>query len=164
MLIPDPCRECKGTGKVKVIKKVVVKIPPGVDSGSRLRLAGEGEAGINGGPSGDLYVFIHVKSHDFFTRDNNDVICRIPISLVQAALGDKISVPTLKGKKTLKIPKGTQPGDVFRLPGEGIPSPRSGIVGDQIVQREAVMRRDEIDTLFGLPSAMAIDVGAGQKA
>jgi molecular chaperone DnaJ len=131
--IPHPCRKCKGTGKVKVIKKVAVNIPPGIDSGSRLRLAGEGEAGMYGGPPGDLHIFIHVQPHDFFTRDNNDVMCRIPISFVQAALGDKITVPTLKGKKSLKIPRGTQPGDVFRLPGEGIPSLRNGTRGDQIV-------------------------------
>jgi molecular chaperone DnaJ len=132
--IPHPCQKCHGTGRVKVIKKVAVKVPPGVDSGSRLRLAGEGEADIHGGPPGNLYVFIHVKPHDFFTRDNNNVICRMPISFVQAALGDKITVPTLKSKKTLKIPKGTQSGDVFRLPGEGLPSLKNGTRGDQIVQ------------------------------
>jgi len=134
VIIPHPCRECKGSGKVKVIKKVAVKVLPGVDSGSRLRLAGEGEAGIYGGPPGDLYVFIHVQPHEFFIRDNNDVMCRIPISFVQAALGDKIAVPTLKGSKKLKIPRGTQPGDVFRLHGEGIPFLRSGTRGDQIVE------------------------------
>jgi len=132
--IPHPCQECQGTGKVKIIKKVAVNIPAGVDSGSRLRLAGEGEASIYGGLPGDLYVFIHVEPHDFFNRDNTDVICRIPISFVQAALGDKISVLTLKGKKTIEIPRGTQPGDVFRLHGEGIPSLRNGRRGDQIVQ------------------------------
>jgi molecular chaperone DnaJ len=132
--IPHPCQACEGTGKVKMIKKLAVNIPPGVDSGSRLRLKGEGEADIHGGPPGDLYVFIHVEPHDFFSRDNTDVICRVPISFVQAALGDKITVPTLKGKKTIKIPRGTQPGDVFRLQGEGIPSLRNGRRGDQIVQ------------------------------
>ena len=109
-------------------------IPAGVDSGSRLRLTGEGEAGTYGGPPGDLYVFIHVEPHDFFERDNTDVICQVNISFVQAALGDTITVPTLNGNKQLKIPKGTQPGDLFRFRGEGIPSLRSGKRGDEIIQ------------------------------
>jgi molecular chaperone DnaJ len=113
---------------------VAVKIPAGVDSGSRLRLAGEGETGTYGGPSGDLYVFIHVEPHDFFERDNTDIICQVNISFVQAALGDTIAIPTLNGKKQLKIPKGTQPGDLFRFRGEGIPSLRSGKRGDEIIQ------------------------------
>jgi len=113
---------------------VAVKIPAGVDSGSRLRLTGEGEAGTYGGPHGDLYVFIYVEPHDFFERDNTDVICNVNISFVQAALGDTIEVPTLNGNKQLKIKKGTQPGDLFRFRGEGIPSLRSGRRGDEIIQ------------------------------
>ena len=115
-------------------KKVSVKIPAGVDNGSRLRLNGEGEAGMYGGPPGDLYVFIAVEAHEFFERNDNDVICRIPISFVQAALGDKIEVPTLNGEKTMEIPRGTQPGDIFYFHGEGIPSLRNGRRGDQIIQ------------------------------
>ncbi len=132
--IPNPCSNCRGSGQIKVRKKVAVKIPGGVDSGSRLRLTGEGEPGTNGGPPGDLYVFIHVESHEFFKRDDTDVICQIPISFVQASLGDSINVPTLNGEKTLEIPKGTQPGEVFRFHGEGIPSLRNGRRGDQIMQ------------------------------
>jgi len=132
--IPHPCTTCKGSGQIRVNKKVAVKIPAGVDSGSRLRLTGEGEAGVYGGPPGDLYVFIHVESHDFFERDNTNVICQVEISFSQAALGDTIAVSTLNGQKKLKIPKGTQPGDLFRFRGEGIPSLRSGKRGDQIVQ------------------------------
>ncbi len=132
--IPHPCSNCRGSGQIKLRKKVAVKIPGGVDSGSRLRLTGEGEPGINGGPPGDLYVFINVKPHEFFKRDDTNIICQIPISFVQAALGDKISIPTLNGKKTLDIPKGTQPGDLFRFRGEGIPSLRSRRRGDQIIQ------------------------------
>jgi len=132
--IPHPCSECNGAGQVLVQKKVAVKIPGGVDSGSRLRLTGEGEAGFYGGPSGDLYVFIQVKPHEFFRRDNTNVICQVNISFVQAALGDTIEVPTLNGKKALEIPKGTQPGDVFRFKGEGIPSLRSNRRGDQLIQ------------------------------
>ena len=132
--IPHPCSHCNGAGQVMVAKKVSVKIPAGVDSGSRLRLTGEGEAGLYGGPSGDLYVFISVESHEFFERNNTDVICRVPISFIQAALGDKIMVPTLNNEKRLEIPKGTQAGDILRFPGLGIPSLRHGRRGDQIMQ------------------------------
>jgi molecular chaperone DnaJ len=133
-MIPHPCEACSGTGQIKKRKTVSVKIPAGVDTGSRLRLTNEGEAGRQGGPRGDLYVFIHVEPHDFFERDNTDVICRVPLSFVQAALGDTISVPTLDGEKKLRIPKGTQYGDVFRFNGEGIASLRTGRRGDQIIQ------------------------------
>lgn len=133
-VISHPCLTCRGQGKVLARKKVSVRIPAGVDNGSRLRLTGEGEAGGFGGPHGDLYVFIHVESHEFFKRDNTHVICQIPVSFVQAALGDAITIPTLQGETQLEIPKGTQPGDVFRLRGEGIPSLRNGHRGDQIVQ------------------------------
>ncbi len=132
--IPNPCSNCRGVGQVMVNKRVAVKIPAGVDSGSRLRLAGEGEAGTYGGPPGDLYVFIYVEPHKSFKRDNTDVICQVEISFIEATLGDKIKVPTLTGEKILEIPKGTQPGDVFRFNGEGIPSLRSGKRGDQIIQ------------------------------
>ena len=132
--IPHPCPECRGTGQVEQKKNVSVKIPAGVDTGSRLRLTGEGESGKRGGPPGDLYIFVNVKPHDFFKRNNSDVICQIPISFVQAALGDEISVPTLNGDKKLRIPKGTQPGEVFRFRGEGIPSIRGFGRGDQIMQ------------------------------
>ncbi len=132
--ISDPCSNCRGTGQVNVNKKVTVKIPGGVDSGSRLRLTGEGESGIYGGPSGDLYVFIYVEPHEFFKRDNTNVICQIETSFIQATLGSKIKVPTLTGEKMLEIPKGTQPGDLFHFNGEGIPSLRNGKRGDQIIQ------------------------------
>ncbi len=133
-IIANPCKTCSGQGKILKTKSVSVKIPAGVDSGSRLRLSGEGEAGAYGGPAGDLYVFLQVRPHDFFRRDGSDVICQIPISFVQAALGDKIKVPTLTGEKTLHIPKGTQPGELFRFRGEGIASLRTGRPGDQIIQ------------------------------
>ena len=133
-IISNPCKQCRGQGQVAVRKTVSVKIPGGVDTGSRLRLSGEGEGGAFGGPAGDLYVFIHVKPHDFFQRENNDIICQIPISFVQAALGDTIKVPTLTGEKTLQIPKGTQPGELFRFRGEGIASLRTGRAGDQVIQ------------------------------
>ncbi|GBC63192.1 molecular chaperone DnaJ [Desulfonema ishimotonii] len=132
--ISDPCKKCGGNGKVVVSKKVSVRIPAGVDTGSRLRLTGEGEPGAQGGPPGDLYVFIQVDAHDFFERHNTDVVCQVPISFIQATLGDKITLPTLNGEKSLDIPKGTQPNELFRFHGEGIPSLRTGQRGDQIIR------------------------------
>ena len=124
----------RGNGQIRVTKRVSVKIPAGVDNGSRLRLNGEGEPGQHGGPPGDLYVFILVQPHEFFERRDNDVVCQVTISFVQAALGDTIAVPTLEGSRNLEIPKGTQPGDVFYFHGEGIPSLRTRKRGDQIIQ------------------------------
>jgi molecular chaperone DnaJ len=133
-VVENPCKACQGQGLVRVRKKVTVRVPGGVDNGSRLRLSGEGEGALHGGPPGDLYVFIHVKPHNFFTREGNDIYCQIPISFVQAALGDEISVPTLTGEKTLAIPKGTQPMDIFRFEGEGIPFLRGQGRGCQVIQ------------------------------
>jgi molecular chaperone DnaJ len=121
-------------GQGRVTKRVSVKIPGGVDNGSRLRLTGEGEPGQHGGPPGDLYVFIQVQPHEFFERRDNDVVCQVTIAFVQAALGDTIAVPTLEGSHNLEIPKGTQPGDVFYFHGEGIPSLRNRKRGDQVIQ------------------------------
>lgn len=128
-----PCRVCRGAGTVHRERRIKVKIPAGVDDGYRVRLSGEGEAGERGGPPGDLYVFITVRPHEFFRREQNDVYCEVPISFVQAALGDEIEVPTLEGKTTLKIPEGTQGGTRFRLRGLGIPDPRGYGRGDQYV-------------------------------
>ncbi len=134
-VISDPCHKCRGRGRVEITRKVQVKIPAGVDVGSKLRLNGEGEASSSSeGPSGDLYVVINVKPHKFFQRDNVDVICAIDISFIQASLGDEITIPTLVEDKKLKIPKSTQYGDVFRLRGEGIASLRTGRRGDQIIK------------------------------
>jgi len=117
----DPCKNCRGEGRVMVEKTLAVTIPAGVDSESRLRISGEGEAGVRGGPSGDLYIFVHVEAHPSFERDGNDLLCNVPISFSQAALGAQIDVPTLDGKETLEIPEGTQTGTRFRLRGMGIP-------------------------------------------
>jgi molecular chaperone DnaJ len=133
-VIKEPCPQCRGQQRIVVKKKVSLKIPGGVDNGSKLRLTGEGEAGVKGGTPGDLYVFIGVKPHEFFRRSNTDVVCTVELSFVQAALGGEIEVPTLTGEETLKIPKGTQYADTFRLSGQGIPSLRSNTRGDQIVQ------------------------------
>jgi len=133
-VIKDPCPQCRGLKRIIVNKKVSLKIPAGVDNGSKLRLTGEGEPGTRGGPNGDLYVFLSVKPHEFFKRNGTDVICSVEMSFVQAALGGEITVPTLTGEETLKIPKGTQYADTFRLHGQGIPSIRSNARGDQIIQ------------------------------
>lgn len=133
-IIEKPCPTCRGAGQVRKSRGIKIKVPAGVDSGSRLRLAGEGEAGTRGGPPGDLYVYIHVKPHRIFQRDGVDIICEVPISFVQAALGAEISVPTLDGTASLKVPEGTQTGAVFRLKGKGIPHLHGYGVGDQHVQ------------------------------
>ena len=117
----DPCKNCRGEGRVQIEKTLAVTIPAGVDSESRLRISGEGEAGARGGPPGDLYVFIHVEEHPFFEREGSDLLCKIRISFSQAALGAQIEVPTLDGKESLTIPEGTQTGSRFRLRGKGIP-------------------------------------------
>lgn len=119
---------------VKMRKAVSLQIPPGVDTGSRLRLRGEGEEGERGGPPGDLYVIIYVEPHEFFEREEDDIICRVPISFTMAALGGEIEVPTLDGAKKIQIPKGTQPGELFRLRSEGIPHLHGRGRGDQIIQ------------------------------
>ena len=133
-VISKPCNNCRGTGKENISKTVQLKIPAGVETGSRLRLRGEGEAGILGGHDGDLYVFIHVEEHDFFVRSGDDIICSVPISFVNAALGGTIEVPTLQGKEKLKIPRGTQNGKTFRLKGKGISHIRGFGSGDQIIE------------------------------
>ncbi len=133
-MISKPCSTCRGTGKERQQKTVELKIPAGVETGSRLRLRGEGEAGEMGGPSGDLYVFLHVEDHEFFEREGDNIHCRVPISFVQAALGDTIEVPTLKDKEKIKIPRGTQNGHSFRLKGQGIPHVRGYGRGDQIIE------------------------------
>lgn len=138
-IISEPCKECRGQGTVKKNKKLKVKIPAGVDNGSRLRVAGEGEAGVKGGPSGDLYVYLYVKPHKFFERDGTTVYCEVPINIVQATLGDEIKVPTLDGQVVMKVPEGTQPGKVLRLKGKGIPSLRNSTRGDQLVRIKVVV-------------------------
>ena len=130
---PNLASICRGAGKEKVSRSVELKIPAGVETGSRLRLRGEGEGGEQGGQNGDLYVFLEVEEHDFFEREGDDVLCRVPVSFVQASLGATIEVPTLSDKEKIKIPKGTQNGATFRLKGKGIPHVRGYGRGDQIV-------------------------------
>ncbi len=128
--IKDPCRKCHGQGRVQDTKTLSVKVPAGVDNGDRIRLAGEGEAGVMGGPSGDLYVQIQVKEHPIFTRDGADLYCEMPISFPVACLGGELEVPTLDGKVKLKVPAETQTGKLFRLRGKGVKPVRGGGAGD----------------------------------
>lgn len=129
-IIPDPCRDCAGAGRTKKQKTLEVKIPAGIDDGMRLRHAGHGEPGLNGGPPGDLYVEIHIRKHAVFERDHDDLHCEMPISITTAALGGEIEIPTLEGMARLKIPAETQSGKVFRLRGKGIKNVRSHVHGD----------------------------------
>ncbi|MGV6859486.1 MAG: molecular chaperone DnaJ [bacterium] len=128
--IESPCPDCNGAGRVHKNKSLKVKVPAGVDTGDRIRLSGEGEAGVNGGPAGDLFVQVHVKEHKIFKRHDEDLLCEVPISFVSAALGGELEVPTLDGRVSLKIPAETQSGKVFRLRGKGVKPVRGGAQGD----------------------------------
>ena len=133
--ITDPCTECSGAGRVTRERTLSVNIPAGVEDGTRIRLAGEGEAGLRGGPAGDLYIFLTIKPHEFFQRDGADLFCRVPISMATAALGGDIEVPTIDGKKArVNIPEGTQTGKQFRLKGKGMPVLRANQHGDMYIQ------------------------------
>ncbi|KRT77240.1 MAG: chaperone protein DnaJ, molecular chaperone DnaJ [Armatimonadetes bacterium CSP1-3] len=125
-VIRHPCRECGGTGRREAARELTVQVPPGVDSGTRLRIPSEGEGGIHGGIRGDLYVVVHVRPHPVFAREGSDLYCEVPISMVQAALGDEISVPGIDDPTTMAIPPGTQPGTRLRLRGQGMPDLRGG--------------------------------------
>ena len=129
-VISDPCSTCHGQGKIKRNKTLEVKIPAGIDDGMRIRSAGNGEPGQNGGPNGDLFIEIRIKKHDIFERDGDDLHCQVPVQVTTAALGGEINVPTLTGKATIEIPEGTQSGNIFRLRGRGIKGVRSAIAGD----------------------------------
>ncbi len=132
-MVDRPCRACNGAGHLRRQRKLKVNIPPGVDSGTRLRLSGEGEAGNHGGPPGDLYVLLRVREHPIFERDGNDLHCEVPINIAQAALGAELTVPTLQGDSDLKVPAGTQSGTRFRLRHKGVPYVNSGRRGDLLV-------------------------------
>jgi molecular chaperone DnaJ len=136
-IISDPCSECSGKGRVVKERQLSVNIPAGVEDGTRIRLAGEGEAGLRGGPAGDLYIFLSIKPHEFFQRDGADIFCRVPISMTTAALGGQIDVPTIdNGKTRVKVPEGTESGKQFRLKGKGMPVLRSKVTGDMYIQVE----------------------------
>ena len=133
-VIPEPCLACEGVGRIKRNKTLEVKIPAGIDDGMRIRSAGNGEPGVNGGPSGDLYVEIHTRKHAVFEREGDDLHCEIPISMITATLGGKVQVPTLSGRAEIELPEGTQSGKTFRLRGKGIKGLRSAYPGDLYVR------------------------------
>ncbi|MHA7962708.1 molecular chaperone DnaJ [Paenibacillus sp. CAU 1782] len=133
-IIREKCGSCHGAGKVKKQRRIKVNIPAGVDDGAQIRMSGEGEGGLRGGQPGDLYIVLRVKSHDFFEREGDDIYCEVPLTFVQAALGDEIEIPTMTEKVKLKIPAGTQTGTYFRLKGKGVPKLRGYGTGDQHVK------------------------------
>lgn len=157
-VISDPCPSCRGQGRVEKTKTLSVKIPPGVDTGDRIRLSGEGEAGEHGAPAGDLYVQVNVRDHEIFVRDENHLYCEVPISFVTAALGGEIEVPTLGGKVKLKVPKETQTGKMFRLRGKGVKSVRSATTGDLmckvVLETPINLSGDQADLLRQLEEKM----------
>ncbi|WP_419852364.1 molecular chaperone DnaJ [Actinobacillus pleuropneumoniae] len=157
--IEKPCKSCHGDGRVQKAKNLSVTIPAGVDTGNQLRLSGEGAAGENGAPAGDLYVVIHVREHDIFERDGSNLYCEVPISFTMAALGGEIEVPTLDGKLKLKIPAETQTGKLFRVRGKGVTSPRGGYAGDLIckvvVETPVALNDEQKDLLRKLEESLA---------
>ncbi|HXF92142.1 MAG TPA: molecular chaperone DnaJ [Nitrospiraceae bacterium] len=162
-VITEPCGTCQGRQRVYRERTLSVHIPAGIESGMRLRLANEGEHGINGGPPGDLYVAVTVKPHPVFTRKGNDILCDVPVSFVTAALGGKVEVPTLKGKTVIKIPPGTQHDKVLRLKGLGVPSLKGHQTGDQLctikvhIPTKLTPRQKELLTEFAKESGMTLD-------
>ncbi len=160
-IISDPCADCHGQGRVRDRKTLSAKIPAGVDNGDRIRLGGEGEAGFNGGPAGDLYIQITVKEHPIFKRNENDLLCEVPISFACAALGGEVEVPTLEGKVSLKIPHETQSGKVFRLRGKGVKSVRGQGVGDLLctvlVEIPVNLSQEQIELLKNFQESLEND-------
>lgn len=157
-IIAEPCRACRGEGRVVERRSLSVKIPPGVDNGDRIRLAGEGEAGSSGGPPGDLYVEVSVREHPIFVRDGTSLFCEVPINFVVATLGGELEVPALDGRVSLKIPAETQTGRSFRLRGKGVKSVRGGAVGDLIcrvmVETPVNLNRKQKELLRGFGESM----------
>ncbi|MDI6828481.1 MAG: molecular chaperone DnaJ [Armatimonadota bacterium] len=164
-IFTNPCRDCGGQGRVRRSSEQTVNIPAGVENGLRIRIRGAGDAGIRGGRAGDLYVIVYVKPHEIFRRQGDDIICEVPISFVQAALGDTIEVPVLGGTTTLRIPPGTQPGQVFKLEGKGMPNLDTGRRGDEHVvirvsiPTELSAQQKELLEQFAQLSGISLDRG-----
>jgi molecular chaperone DnaJ len=159
-MITDPCTGCRGQGRVEKTKTLSVKVPPGVDTGDRIRLSGEGEAGPEGGPPGDLFVQMSVRQHPIFERDGKDLYCEVPITFVDAALGGDLEVPTLDGRVKLKIPPETQTGKLFRLRGKGVKPVRGGSVGDllcrAVVETPVKLNKEQKALLEELRSSLGV--------
>ena len=162
--IKDPCKSCHGQGRVQDTKTLSVKVPAGVDTGDRIRLSGEGEAGESGAPAGDLYVQVNVKDHPIFTRDGANLYCEVPISFPKACLGGEVEVPTLAGKVALKIPAETQTGRMFRLSGKGVKPVRGGAVGDLLcrvrIETPVHLNKEQIDLIKQFDESLT---GGGSK-
>jgi molecular chaperone DnaJ len=160
-VIKDPCYKCHGQGRIRETKTLSVKIPPGVDNGDRIRLAGEGEAGMFGAQAGDLYVQIRLNPHSIFTREGNDLHCEVPIDITMAALGGELNIPTLDGQVKLKIPPETQSGRMFRLRGKGVKSVRTGITGDLLckvnIETPVNLNREQKELLEKLSKSLSED-------
>ena len=160
-VISDPCNTCRGQGRTRDSRTISVKVPPGVDTGDRIRLSGEGEAGEFGAPSGDLYVHVIVREHEIFTREGSDIFCEIPVSFAAAALGREIEIPTLDGKVKLRVPAETQSGKLFRLRGKGVRSVRSSARGDLlcrvVVETPVNLNRKQKDVLEQFEESMLED-------
>ena len=157
-IISDPCPVCRGEGRVREDSHITIRIPAGVATGSQLRIAGEGDAGVHGGPTGDLHVFIDVKPHDIFQREGNDLSCTVPVPLSLAVSGGRLKVPTLEGAATIKLPEGTQNGMIFRLRGKGVKALRGSDVGDMLVEVEVEipsrLTKEQVDKLNAFASAL----------
>ena len=149
---------CRGEGRVREDSHITIRIPAGVATGSQLRIAGEGDAGVHGGPTGDLHVFIDVKPHDIFQREGNDLSCTVPVPLSLAVSGGRLKVPTLEGAATIKLPEGTQNGMIFRLRGKGVKALRGSDVGDMLVEVEVEipsrLTKEQVDKLNAFASAL----------
>ena len=160
-LIVDPCNQCRGQGRLTRERTVTAKVPAGVDEGARILYSNEGEAGVLGGPPGDIYIVLHVKEHPFFERDGKDLHCMVPISISQAALGAEIQVPTLEGEERLKIPEGTQTGSTFKLKSKGVPVLNGRGRGDQFVevkiQTPSKLTKRQRELLQELHSTLAVE-------
>ncbi|WP_188150915.1 molecular chaperone DnaJ [Teredinibacter waterburyi] len=165
--ISDPCTSCRGQGRIEETKTLSVKVPPGVDTGDRIRLAGEGEAGADGGPAGDLYVQVSVKDHAIFQRDGNNLYCEVPISIFDACIGGEIEVPTLDGRVKLKVPAETQTGKLFRLRGKGVVPVRGGSSGDLlcrvILETPVNLSRKQKELLEELKSSFKGDTNSPKQ-
>jgi molecular chaperone DnaJ len=161
-IIADPCPTCRGEGQAREKKKLKVKIPPGMDSGTHLVMAGEGNSGRFGGPPGDLYIILAVKPHERFRREGFDLRLTVPISFVQAALGARLTIPTLKGTKEIVIPPGAQPGEIIRLRGEGVPYPKGPRQGDLLVEAKVIIPRELTPRQSDLLQELAKEDPAGQ--
>jgi molecular chaperone DnaJ len=166
-MISDPCTSCRGQGRVEESKTLSVKVPPGVDTGDRIRLGGEGEAGPDGGPSGDLFVQINVREHAIFERDGKHLYCEVPISIIDASLGGELEVPTLEGRVKLKIPEETQTGKLFRLRGKGVAPVRGGSTGDLLcrvaVETPANLTKHQRELLKELKESFEKEGNQGPK-